>query len=75
MPVTREELADHVGGAFGHGTVTRASLIACAAASGARPEVVQVIGILPNGGLYARLRDLWPDLPGVPVDAEEAARR
>jgi hypothetical protein len=66
MVVTRVEIADHVQDAFdADRPLTSDELLVSARRNGARPEVLHALERLP--GTYARLRDLWPDLPGVPV--------
>ena len=67
MPPTRAEIAEHVATAFEHGRVMRAELVAVAARSGAREEVLRVLERLPKGPFHD-IRQLWPSLPGVPVE-------
>lgn len=74
MTVTREEIAAHVHRAFIAGVTTKAELAAVAAGSGARPDVLRVLGLLPDRP-YSDLRQLWAELPEVPIDREDAARR
>jgi hypothetical protein len=67
MSVTRAEIADHIQDAFdGERVLIAADLLASARRNRARPAVLQALERLP--GRYSDLRDLWPDLPGVPVD-------
>jgi hypothetical protein len=66
-PVTRTELADHIQAAFTTEPATRADLLAAAVASNARPQAIQLLHQLPNW-TYASIRELWYDLPGVPVN-------
>ncbi|MDA8321492.1 MAG: DUF2795 domain-containing protein [Actinomycetota bacterium] len=66
-PVTRKEIARHTADAFDYPPATSSDLIEAAAASGARPEVIAVLRRLP-GGTYSHLREVWGDLPGIPVD-------
>ncbi|MHB1431471.1 MAG: DUF2795 domain-containing protein [Streptosporangiaceae bacterium] len=66
-PVTRKEIARHTADAFDYPPATSSDLIEAAAASGARPEVVAVLRHLP-GSAYSHLREVWADLPGVPLD-------
>jgi uncharacterized membrane protein len=68
-PATRVEIAGAVRGAFGHPIATRGELLAAAVRNGARPEVITVLEQLPSDRPYRQLRDLWPDLPGLPVGA------
>ncbi len=67
-PVTRSEIARHLAGAFDHPPVTPGDLIEAAVASHARPGVIAVLRRLPDGK-YTHLRQLWPGLAGIPVDA------
>ena len=67
MTVTRTELASHIGAAFSGGRATRDSLLAYAAGSHARPEVIAAIQRLQDKP-YANIRDLWHDLADMPVD-------
>jgi hypothetical protein len=62
------ELVDHLDTAFAAGAATRDQLLAAAAASHARPEVIAVLQRLPEQP-YRGLRDLWPELADVPVSA------
>lgn len=66
MAVTRTELANHIEAAFTSGPATRDSLLAYAASSHARPEVVNLLHELPDRA-YPNLRDLWHDLSHVPI--------
>ena len=66
MTVTRTELANHIEAAFNHGPTTRDSLLAYAVSSHARPEIIAIIGRLPDK-TYPGLRDLWHHLIDVPV--------
>lgn len=62
------EIARHTADAFDHSPVTPGELIEAAMASSARPDVIAALQSLPQGK-YGHLRQLWPDLPGIPVDA------
>ncbi len=66
MTVTRTELARHIEAAFGHGPVRRDNLLAYAVGSHARPEIITVIGQLPDK-TYPSIRDLWYDLADLPA--------
>ncbi|BCB84783.1 DUF2795 domain-containing protein [Phytohabitans suffuscus] len=69
MPaITRTELLTHVEAAFADGPASRDRLLAYAVGSHARPEVVAVLERLPDKP-YSTIRDLWYDLPDVPVTA------
>ena len=67
MSITRTELANHIEAAFATGPATRDSLLAYAASSHARPELITVLHNLPTDKTYPSLRHLWPDLAHVPV--------
>jgi len=66
MTVTRTELAVHVEAAFTAGTATRDRLLAYAAGSRARPEIIAVLQALPDKP-YPSIRDLWYELGHVPI--------
>ena len=69
MPtVTRMELVDHIESAFESGPATRSALLAAAATSHARPEVIELLQRLPDIR-YRHVRDLWHQLADVPVGA------
>jgi len=67
MSTSRVEIADCVGAAFGGGPQRRDQLIAAGRAGGAEDAVVRVLQRLPAGP-FRTLRDLWPELPGLPVE-------
>jgi hypothetical protein len=62
------ELVDHIESAFDPGPATRSELLAAAAASHARPEVIEVLHGLPDWP-YRTVRDLWWELADMPVSA------
>ncbi|GAA1382544.1 DUF2795 domain-containing protein [Catellatospora chokoriensis] len=64
--VTRSELVDHIEFAFATGAVTKADLLAAAAASNARPQVVVAVQQLPDQ-TFATVRDLWRHLADMPI--------
>ncbi len=66
MTVTRVEMANHIEAAFTAGPATRNALLAYAAGSHARPEVIAVIQGLPDK-IYPNMRNLWHDLAHVPI--------
>jgi hypothetical protein len=66
--VTRIELVDHIETAFHTGKATRGDLLAAAAASHARPEVIETLQRLRDTS-YRQVRDLWAELEDVPVSA------
>ncbi|MEU5943504.1 DUF2795 domain-containing protein [Micromonospora sp. NPDC047548] len=65
-PVTRTELAGHIVMAFDAGRAGRAELLAAAASSHARPQVIAVLQRLPDQE-YRSVRDLWHHLADVPI--------
>jgi len=67
LPVTRVEIIDHLGSAFTGAWVPKTELLAQAERGGARPEVLDVLGDLPDGS-FNRPQDLWPELPEVPIE-------
>ncbi len=69
MPITRVEIADHVRDVFQRGSVTRTELLAGAADHGARPAVLDTLQRLPDR-VYRELRELWPDIPDVPIETD-----
>ncbi|MEW2636423.1 hypothetical protein AB0903_33505 [Streptomyces sp. NPDC048389] len=62
--VTRLEISDHLGKLFSNGALSKHDLLI--AAAGARPEVREVLAQLPDRR-YTELRQVWEDLPLVPV--------
>lgn len=69
MSTTRLEIAQHGQTAFRTGQpVTREQLIAAAERDDAPPGVIDQVRQLPNRP-FGSIRDLWPALPGLPVEA------
>ncbi|MET8310268.1 DUF2795 domain-containing protein [Micromonospora sp. NPDC005173] len=66
LSVTRTELASHIATAFDAGRAGRADLLAAAASSHARPQVIAVLQRLPDQE-YGSIRDLWRHLADVPI--------
>ena len=66
VTVTRIELANHIQAAFTSGPATRDSMLAHAAGSHARPEVIVALQRLRDRS-YPSIRDLWHDLADMPV--------
>jgi len=64
--VSRMELAQHLETAFAAGPVTPAGLLDAATVSAARSAVLAVIERLPNR-TYGTIRDLWYELPDLPI--------
>lgn len=64
--VTRIEIADLIGNAFGPAGADRASLLATATSNGANPRVLDALGRLPDRR-FATMRHLWEHLPELPV--------
>jgi hypothetical protein len=67
MTVTRIEIADAVEEAFARPPVSKGDLLAHATANRARVDVLDALARLPERN-FGHLRELWPHLPGVPVD-------
>jgi hypothetical protein len=65
--ITRTELANHIEAAFATAPATRTDLLAAAVASSARPHAIDLLHQLPDK-TYANIRELWYDLPDVPVN-------
>jgi hypothetical protein len=65
-PLTRLEVAEAVGHAFRMGAVRRDALVETAERGGARAEVAAALRTLP-GREFTDLRQLWSDLPEMPV--------
>jgi Protein of unknown function (DUF2795) len=66
-PTTRTELAYHIRDAFTTGPATRSDLLAAAIATKARPQAIETLHRLPDK-TYTSIRDLWHDLPDVPIN-------
>lgn len=64
--VTRAEIADHLAALFANGALGKHDLLIATAS--ARPEVQAVLQQLPDRR-YTELRQVWEDLPGLPVGA------
>ncbi|MGY0065683.1 hypothetical protein ACWZEH_02320 [Streptomyces sp. QTS137] len=64
--VTRIEIAGQLAGLFTNGAVSKHDMLI--AAAGARSEVLQVLSALPDRR-YTELRQVWEDLPRIPVGA------
>lgn len=62
--VTRTEIADHLAALFANGALTKHDLLIGAAT--ARAEVREVLRQLPDRR-YTELRQIWEDLPRLPV--------
>jgi len=65
-PVTRVEILDAVEGAFAAGSASRGELVEVARLHQARPELIALLETLPDRR-YTHQRQLWVDLPHVPV--------
>ncbi|UQA96348.1 hypothetical protein [Streptomyces halobius] len=63
--VTRREIADHLSPLFANSALSTHDLLL--GASGARPEVRKVLEQLPPDRRYTELRQVWEDLPAIPV--------
>ena len=71
VPLTRIEVLDFVGEAFGGRPVDRTVLIETAAAAGARDVLMTRLRALPAVH-FADPEDLWTRLPDVPEDLQRA---
>jgi hypothetical protein len=71
LPVTRLEIAEHVAGAFTGPAMTRDQLLAVARQDGARRAVLRVLAELPDGPFH-EVRQLWPAIPDVPIEPDDA---
>jgi hypothetical protein len=65
---SRIEIADALDNAFGGIARTRDDLVTSARQACASTEVLLALSSLPDDKRYPTLRDLWPDLPHVPVE-------
>jgi hypothetical protein len=65
--VTRLEIADMVGDAFGPAGADRAAVLATATANGAHPAVLDKLRELPDRR-FRSMRELWSHIPDVPID-------
>jgi hypothetical protein len=65
--VTRIDIADLIGDAFGPSGADRAALLATAAEKGAHPVVLEKLTELPDQR-FRTMRELWDHIPEVPVD-------
>lgn len=66
IEVTRVEIAEYVEDAFAAGAAGRGELLAAATGRHARPALLDLLGSLPDRQ-YAELRQLWTELPEVPI--------
>lgn len=65
--VTRLEIVERVQEAFADGRgADRSEILAAATAAHARPEVIELLGTLPERP-YARANHLWEELRHVPL--------
>lgn len=64
--ITRLDIVEYIESAFATGPATREVLLATATAGHARPQVMAVLDRLPDR-TYSSPRDLWYDLPDVPL--------
>lgn len=66
---SRLEIADVIGDRFTGDAKTREELVEIAEEEHASTEVLLALSSLLPDKLYAGLRELWPDLPELPVEA------
>ena len=64
---SRLEIADLLRDSLGGQLRSRADLLEAARGVGARDAVIEVLERLPDRK-YANLRELWPLLPGIPIE-------
>jgi hypothetical protein len=65
--VTRIQIADLVGDAFGPGGADRAGLVDAATGKRGDPRVLEALRRLPDRR-FPTMRDLWRHLPDMPVE-------
>lgn len=68
LATSRTEIVEHIADAFGERGADRAALVAAAVRNGAPQAVVDVLHMLPDRR-YGHVRDLWTEVPEVPVGA------
>ncbi|OZM76600.1 hypothetical protein [Pseudonocardia sp. MH-G8] len=66
--VTRMEILDAVEDVFGPSGAAKADIIDRAECYGARPALIEVLARLDEAGRCATVRNLWKDLPDVPIE-------
>lgn len=66
---SRLEIADAIGDRFTGDARTREELVELAKEEHASSEVLLALSSLLPDKRYAGLRELWPDLPDLPVEA------
>lgn len=64
--VTRVEIVDTIGPVFLKGSADRTEILAVATAGQARPEVLELLGALPDRR-FGVVNELWEELRHVPV--------
>src|ERR687897_206937 len=67
VAVTRVEVIDHIGQAFAGAPLTRSDLLAAARLRAPRPQVLELLGPLPDRR-FSRPHELWVDLRDVPIE-------
>jgi hypothetical protein len=65
---SRLEIADAIESAFRGAAQQPSELLEAARGSHASAEVLRALSSLPENARYATLRDVWRDLPHVPVE-------
>lgn len=65
--VTRLQIADILGDAFGPTGATKEDLLATAAGAGAPPQLLDRLHELPDRK-FRNMRALWPHIPEVPIE-------
>lgn len=67
---SRLEIGDAITHAFKGDPMTREQLVDAAKDAHASTEVLLALSCLRDDKQYAQLRELWPDLPELPVERE-----
>ncbi len=67
---SRLEIADAIAQAFRGDPLSREQLVAAGKEAHASTEVLLALSCLRQDKRYAQLRNLWPDLPDLPVERE-----
>lgn len=67
---SRLEIADAITQAFRGEAMSREELVQAAKDAHASTEVLLALSCLREDKRYAQLRELWPDLPDLPIERE-----
>jgi hypothetical protein len=66
MTLTRIQVLDYVGDAFGRGPITTEEMRKVASRNGADPDILILLDELPARS-FTSPREIWPYLPDLPV--------